>query len=55
MVLAVVSIVLKHQHFPEAWNNLAALSSLPGLVLMLGGARHLGLASQKKVAPLCCW
>jgi peptidoglycan/LPS O-acetylase OafA/YrhL len=51
---AVVSIVLKHQHCPGAWYNLAALSSLPGLVLILGGARHLGL-SQKKVEPLCRW
>ena len=51
---AIVSIVLKHQHCHGAWYNLAALSSLPGLVLMLGGARHLGL-SRKKVEPLCRW
>ena len=48
--------VMRYQSYPPWTTHLAAWVAMPGLVLMIAGARHLGLSrASERVKAACRW
>ncbi len=55
LVSEVLLAILKFKQYPGWAMHLAGWSSIPGLMLFLAGAKHLGLSGRSWAKPVCRW
>jgi len=55
LVSEIILAIVKHTEPPQSAIDLVGLTSIPGLVLLMAGARHARLAAYPRLKPLARW